>query len=244
MKRSLPLFAALLCLPGLASAHDWRSYFHAAAAPAAAPACPTVAPVVIGGTQGYADSLGNGRCFVSIHPMASDMVYRDYAFFDDGMMMVFNSYGAAEGPTMTSARSFYFFPRRGPAELEMDPKSGTVAVAMADGGRAFFDPPTAQVKSLERGTVTVSPSLDRAARGGVEIPSYNGLLLDAGFRLGELPAGRPKATSVFRDAAGRTCAVTNDEIFSYAGGDPALKYDDAALSAFLKTRCPALAVGF
>jgi hypothetical protein len=115
---------------------------------------------------------------------------------------------------------------------------------MADGGRATFDPATAQIAKFDRGDVTVSPSLDRSAQGGVEISGYQGLILDAGFRLGELPSGQPNARSIFRNAQGQTCTVTNSEIFDESNGDSVFKFDDAALSKFLKTRCPALDVGF
>ncbi|MDE2491173.1 MAG: hypothetical protein KGM24_10015 [Elusimicrobia bacterium] len=246
MRTSLALLAALFLLPGLASAQAWRSYFPGAGASAsgAASACPKIPPVAIGNTQAYADDLGDGTCFVSIHPMNADMVYRDYAVFSDGMLMVFSSYGAGEGPDMTSARSFYFFPRRGLPRLETDKAAGTVRVVMADGGVATFDPATAQIAGLDRGAVTVSPRIARDDDGGVEIPEYRGLMLDAGFRLGELPAGRPNAASTFRSAEGQTCTVTNSEIFAYKSGNPVLKFDDAGLSAFLKTRCPGLNVGF
>jgi hypothetical protein len=238
------LLASLLLLPAAASAQAWRSYVREPLAARAASSCEKRDPVVVGGTQGYADSLSGGKCFVSIHPMDASMVYRDYALFDDGMLMVFSSYGAGEGPDMTSAREYYFFPRSSPLKLEMDPAAGTVAAVMADGGRVTFDPATAQIAGLERGAVTVSPRVDRTERGGVEISGYRGLMLDAGFRLGELPSGRPDAQSTFRSAEGQLCVVKNSEIFVYKNGDHAFKFDDAALSAWLKTRCPGITPRF
>ncbi|MBI4425665.1 MAG: hypothetical protein HY554_18180, partial [Elusimicrobia bacterium] len=72
----------------------------------------------------------------------------------------------------------------------------------------------------------------------------NGLMLDAGFRRGELPSGRPESESVFRSAYGQRCAVKNKEVFAYAGGEPSFKFSDVELSAWLRTRCPGLSVGF
>lgn len=238
------LLAALLVAPALASAQAWRPYFKGVSAARVSAACASVSPVVVGGTQGYADSLSGGKCFVSIHPMSTGMVYRDYALFSDGMLMVFSSYGPGEGPDMTSAREYYFFPRTGALRLEMDPAAGTVSVVMADGGRATFDPATAEISGLDRGTVTVSPRVDRSERGGVEVSGYRGLMLDAGFRLGELPSGRPDAESTFRSAEGQLCVVKNREIFEYKNGDHELKFDDAGLAAFLRTRCPAITPRF
>ena len=62
---------------------------------------------MVGGTQGYAGSLGSGLCFVSIDPTDSPgLVYRSYVFFSHGLMMVFNSYGDGDGnPNLTAARA-------------------------------------------------------------------------------------------------------------------------------------------
>ncbi|MDE2510375.1 MAG: hypothetical protein KGL74_04575 [Elusimicrobia bacterium] len=238
---------AVSVLVSTARAQAWRPYFHESLAARVASVCPQVSPVMIGGTQGYADSLSSGHCFVSIDPTDSTgLVYRAHAFFDDGLLMVFNSYGDGEGnPNLTSAREFFFFPRRGTPELTMDAAAGVVSVRMSDGGRVNFNPATAQIASLERGAVTVVSRIDPADRGGVEIPRYAGLMLDAGFRLGESPSGRPNAESTFRDAQGKTCAVKNNELFNYTpDGDHALKFTDAQLSAWLATRCPGLSAGF
>ena len=209
--------------------------------------CPRVDPSHIDNTQGYADGFGSGKCYVSIGAMSTtNLIYRGYSFFSDGLMMVFSSYGDGEdnNPNLTSAREFFFFPRTGAMALEMDKAAGTVSVVMADGGRVHIEPATAQIKSLARGSVTVSPRIDPAERGGVEITSYTGLMLDAGFRMGESPSGRPNADSTFRDALGRKCTVKNNELFAYADGDHELKFTDAQLSAWLKTRCPKLTPGF
>ena len=239
------LLAALVLLAAPASAQVWRAYapvFALASVP-----CAELKPVAIGGTQGYADALGSGICYVSIDPMSTPgLVYRSYVFFGDGLMMVFNSYGDGEGnPNLTSAREFYFFPRRNAPELTMDQKAGTVSVRMSDGGRADFNPATAQLSGLERGAVTVAPKIDPAGRGGVEIPRYAGLVLDSGFRLGESPSGRPAESSTFRDASGKTCTLKNSELFAaLPGGDHAFKFADVQLSAWLKTACPGLDAGF
>jgi len=173
------------------------------------------------------------------------MIYRSYVFFGDGLLMVFSSYGEGASSKTTSAREFFFFPRRGAPDLTMDPKAGIITVRMSDGGRADIAPATAQLSGLERGSAIVSPKIDPSERGGVEIPAYAGLMLDAGFRVGESPSGRPDEVSTFRDAEGRTCAVANRELFNYTpNGDHAFKFTDPQLSARLRTACPDLIVGF
>ena len=238
-------FATLAAAPS--SAQSWRGYVHFPLAPRGVRACPQISPVIIGNTQGYSDSLGSGQCFVSITPTEiPGLVYRSYVFFSSGLLMVFSSYGDGESnPNMTSAREFFFFPRRGAPALRMSPQARTVTVRMSDGRDADFDPATAQIRELERGRVTVSPNIDPAERGGVEIPRYAGLLLDAGFRMGESPSGLPDGTSTFRSARGESCAVKNRDVFTYtADGDHAFKFTDAQLSAWLRTACPGLHAGF
>ncbi len=239
--------ALVVLIASSASAQAWSRYapsraplIRAASAP-----CARVNPVHVQNTQVYADGLASGLCYVSIQPNNStDLVYRSLAFFSGGLMMVFSSYGAGDDPALTSAREFWFFPRLAAPTVAADAAAGTIAVTLPDGGVATIDPATAQLSALDRGTVRVEPRVDPALRGGVEIPSYRGLILDAGYRRGESPSGRPAASSTFRDAQGHSCAVKNSELWTYSGGEHYFKMDDAALSAWLKTRCPGLVPGF
>lgn len=241
---TLALAAAVAVAP--AAPRSIPEFLKAAASARPASACQVVRPVHAGGTQGYADQMGSGACFVSVHPNSSvGLVYRNYGVFSDGMLLVFNSFGDSEDTAKdTGAREFYFFPRTQVPTLQIDPAAPSVSVTMSDGGTVTFDPATAQPSAADRGTVTVAGTVDRGNKGGVEFPSYAGLMLDAGFRMGELPSGRPNAESAFRDASGRTCTVKNNEVFVYANGDRDFKFDDAGLKAFLATRCPKLSAGF
>lgn len=221
-------------------------FLKAASSIRAASACQVVRPVHAGGTQGYSDQMGSGLCFVSIHPNSTtDLVYRNYGIFSDGLFMVFNSFGDSEDTAKdTGAREFYFFPRSAPPVLHIDPAVPSVSVTLGDGGTVVFDPATAQPVSTDRGSVSVAGAVDRGNKGGVEFPSYAGLMLDAGFRMGELPSGKPNGEATFRDGNGTTCKVKNNEIYAYANGDREFKFDDAGLKKFLATRCPALTVTF
>lgn len=210
-----------------------------AAATAPAAACVRVPPRHVGGTQVYAGGF-DGKCFVSVQPNNSvDLVYRSYTFYSGGLLMAFSSYGPGDDVArLTSAREFYFFPRL--QEPVLDPAAGVVAVTGVDGRRVGFDAATAQVASLD-GDVSVSPVVDPSVRGGVEITRYAGLLLDAGYRQGGQPTGRKNGNSTFRAPQGQTCTVANTEVFAYMpDGEHELKFDDAALKAFLASRCPQL----
>lgn len=237
----------LLALCASPAAAQVRASYRPLVASSAAASCPRVNPSHVDNTQGYADGLSDGTCFVSIGPMSTtNLVYRAYSIFSDGLLMVFSSYGDGEddNPNLTSAREFRFFPRTGHLILHMNASARTVEVVMADGASISIDPATAQIRSLDRGSVTVSPRVDPAERGGVEITSYAGLMLDGGFRMGESPAGKPENDATFRDAQGHTCAVKNKELFTYANGDHDFKFTDAQLKAFLARRCPAINPGF
>ena len=242
----LPVAAALAALLACPSfAQQWKPLVPKIGPGAANVRCIVRAPAHAGGTQGYADELSAGRCYVSIHPMAVGMVYRDYAFFSDGMLMVFNSYGDGEDTRrFTSAREFYFFPRTGAPDVNVDADAPAVTVTMANGDRVVFNTDDAQIASIGRGGVSVAQRIDPADRGGVEFPSYNGLLLDVGFRMGELPSGVPGGDATFRSAYGQTCVVKNREIFTYAAGERSFTRSDAELSLWLKTRCPGFYVDF
>lgn len=212
------------------------------AAPAFA-ACPVERPRHVGGTQVYADEYF-GKCFTSVHPMnAPDLVYRDYTFYSTGLLMAFSSYGPGEDVArLTSAREYYFFPRLQAPRLDVDEAAGTVAVTGVDGRRFVFDAATAQLASLD-GDVSVSPVVDPSVRGGLEITRYAGLLLDAGYRRGGQPTARPNESSTFRAPQGQLCTVRNAEVFDYRpDGEFEFKFDDAALKAFLRTRCPNISV--
>ncbi|MBI4345209.1 MAG: hypothetical protein HY553_00030 [Elusimicrobia bacterium] len=239
------LMALVVALAATSWAQAWRPYVGDVGPGSKGVQCVRRDPAHAGGTQGYADQLGAGKCYVSIHPMAVGMVYRDYAFFSDGMLMVFNSYGAGEDTRrFTSAREFYFFPRVVAPDVTVDPQTPAVSVLMSNGDTVTFNTQDAQIASIGRGGVTVAQRIDPADRGGVEFPSYNGLLLDVGFRMGELPSGLPNGDAAFRSAYGQTCTVKNREIFNYANGDRAFKFADDELSLWLKTRCPGLHVDF
>jgi hypothetical protein len=208
--------------------------------------CQVLKPLTIGRTQGTADAMRNGECYASVQPTSfPDMTYRSFMFFNTGLLMVFDSYGKGSNSSATSAREFYFFPRSGPVELRMDASAGTVEVTMANGDVVAVDTATAQIRSSSRGDVKVSKRVSRNERGGVEFSHYKGLMLDTGFMVGESPAEAPDGQSLFRNAFGHTCQVSNREIFSYSGRyDHSFKFNDAQLSAWLKKRCPALHVGF
>lgn len=187
-------------------------------------------------------------CYLSVHPMNSNnLVYRDYLFTGDGLMMVFNSYGEGPENETTAAREFYFFPRRQTApDFVYDDAHNQLIVHHTDGYEYTFDYQTAQLTGISYSQVQVATSVLPANRGGVEVPFYKGLILDAGFKRGSSPTGDAAQSSTFRDEAGHTCRILNNRIFTYYGsGDVTFKFpQDQGLESFLHQNCPQLQFQF
>jgi len=196
--------------------------------------------------QVRAQSIWNaesGVCMVSVDPFTThDLVYRGFLFNEDGLMMVFNSFGDGPDSESTGARDFYLFPRRaGQVPPAFRPGQGnTLDVRLAGGRVMTFEGKDVSVRSLEDAEISVDPKVSPGNEGGVEIRILRGLLLDCGFRLGGQPESVASRTSVFRDPKGRSCKVENREIFAYQeGGDVRLRFrTDVALAEFLDWRCP------
>jgi hypothetical protein len=216
-----------------------------APSPLRAPSPCRVNPVHVANLQVYGDSLSDGRCFASISPNNSrDLVYRSWAVFEGGPLMIFMSFDDAWGADSTGARELYFFPRVSPPAVDFDPAAPRVSATLPNGDALVFDPVAATATGVGRGTLRVDPRVDRSLRDGVELTGYRGLTLDLGFAFGRSPASERARISTFRSPQGQECRVRNDEAFAYAGGDHRFKFDDAALKAWLKTRCPGLDPGF
>ncbi len=187
----------------------------------------------------------SGACMVTVDPFTTqDLVYRGFLFNEDGLMMVFNSFGDGPDSVSSGARDFYLFPRQnGKSMPAFRPGIGnTLEVRLAGGRLMTFEGKDGSVRSLQDAEITVDPEVTPQNAGGVEIRLLRGLLLDCGFRLGGQPESDRSRPSVFRDPQGHICTVTNREIFSYLeGGDVRLRFrTDAELAEFLEWRCPDL----
>jgi hypothetical protein len=181
-------------------------------------------------------------CLLGIDPQdALSLIYRSYLFNEQGLLMVFNSYGDGPDSQMTGARDFYFFPRR-QMPVFRDPGNGTIEVRLPNGDQAVFSGKDASIVSMGRADVKVAPEVSPDNRGGVELTLRQGIVLDCGFAIGNQPETRPQGSSVFKDAKGHSCTVKNNEVFSYfSDGNIAIRFKtDHELSIYLQTRCPEL----
>lgn len=185
----------------------------------------------------------NGRCYLSINNFKLiGMVYRSYLFSSDGDFMVFNSFGDGPQSQDTGAREFFLFPRPlAQPSFSWNDDTRRLEVTSVSGSKFYFDYENAQISSFDHGQVRLDPEITKLNHGGVEVSKYQGLMLDAGFTLGNAPSDTATAFSILTDKRGATCKVKNAEVFKYSNsGDVTCKYSDKGLSHFLKARCPQL----
>lgn len=183
----------------------------------------------------------DGICFLSVGNFkSSGLVYRNYLFTSDGNLMVFNSFGWGDDSGSTGARDFYMFPRRlTKATYQWNDEARHLEVTDVTGGKLYFDYENAELVRMDKGQVTVDPKVHPNNKGGVEIRSYRGLLLDIGWAVGRSPTQNPSGWAVFRDQQGQSCRVQNREIFRYGSdGDVFFRYSDGALARYLAKTCP------
>ncbi len=192
--------------------------------------------------QRYENSSGD--CVVSVLPLIfNDITYRSYLISSQGKLLVFNSLGEGPNSTHTGARVYYFFPRVSLPQL--NPDSQSVYVQFSDQDSLSFDLNTGLLSGLTRGQLTVDPQIRPDNQGGVEILQFPGLILDAGFALGQDPTAKVDQKSVFIDAKGQRCLVKNTQLFSFtAKGDIRWTMTDPELVIFLGKYCPNIEAPF
>jgi len=187
---------------------------------------------------------GQHACYLTVHPRYSfqTMIYRDFLFDDDGLFLIFNSYGNGDIDKTTAAREYRFFPRI-TTELTYshDAATNRLSVTHPSGKVFVFDSQKAVLISISGADVQQDYSVNPQNKGGIEISVNEGLMLDGGFAMGESPSQNPKSKIAFKDRQGQKCQVFNGDFYRYdSDGDVFFKYDDAQLKSVLKQRCPLL----
>lgn len=186
---------------------------------------------------------GNSGCFISVNPRNTvNLTYRDFLFDDDGLFMIFNSFGPGPESETTGAREIYFFPRNvKPLSYEYSPADKLLAVTTPSGKVFTFNTEKAILVSISGTNFTQDYNVVKGNNGGIQITQNDGFYLDLGFTLGQSPSQNPNRKITFKDTANRTCQVKNSGVFKYtADSDVVFKYNDAQLKTYLKTSCPQL----
>src|SRR5690348_13146670 len=101
----------------------------------------------IGNVQAFQLPMAKGECSVSIRTVkySSDLIYRDYLAFTNGLLLVFNSYGEGDEQTHTGAREFYFLPRvNDNFSIQVEERERSLKLRLADGAWLMFSADNAQ----------------------------------------------------------------------------------------------------
>lgn len=180
-------------------------------------------------------------CYLTVKKdYVPDMVYRSLIFRETGSLMVFNSFGNGPENTHTGARVFYFFPRQQIPAFHATQQA--VEVSTSQKNLTFsFDLQTGKILSVSNAQIKEYEDVEPSNQGGIEFPSFQGLMLDSGFVIGNDPTADLNRSSTFRDENNKTCTVKNFDIFSKNNsGDIKFKFTDLSLKKFLSSRCPLL----
>ena len=191
--------------------------------------------------QVYRQNPEGETCWLSINPDGRNMVYRNYLLDEQGLFMVFNSYGQGANSTHTGARVFYFIPnrlqvltaKRWPKQLGFQTPSGVLLSLSSETGRWQSSPD---------GKIQETPTISRLNQGGIELSGFTkALILDAGFSLGRDPRSVHK-TSLVQDPEGRRCSLPNQDLYIVTEDQNfRLRFQTARQwRDFLKVRCPEL----
>ncbi|MFP5520740.1 MAG: hypothetical protein ACLGGX_12615 [Bdellovibrionia bacterium] len=188
-----------------------------------------------------------GGCWLSVMPFnVKNLTYRDFLFDEQGLMMVFASFGEGDDSQTTGAREFYLFPRKNKIPTGKFLENNDLVVTHPSGTEFLFSSKTGDVTAMSPGQLKVSSFFDPSEKSGVEILKFEGILLDLGFRMGAPPSSLSSGRATFKDTQNNSCVLRNSELFRITSdGDAYFRYpQDAALGKFLKTRCPDLVVPF
>lgn len=185
----------------------------------------------------------NGECMFSIGDGINYPKYRNFMFNTAGDLIVFNSFDAGSPATSTGARSYILFPRTNPLQYKIE--NDRIHVKTPSGVRFVFSGPKGRLLAVHGLYFTLDEEVRGDNEGGLDLHPYQGLIIDEGWRQGELPRVDFKRWSHFKDGNGNFCKVLNSEVFE-AINDSNGTIDGAKLRFvspqdmryFLQNRCP------
>lgn len=182
-------------------------------------------------------------CLVQITPRAKpNMLYREYWIDDRGRFMVFTSTPGDDVDRVTGTRTYFLFPRKQLPSIR-GVAQGELAFTLPSGQTIGFSESDAKLSAFP-GEFAEDKNINLENQGGLEIQSFDGIRLDAGWMIGSQTYKNPKGRSTFSDAHNQKCEIQNDEFFFYENmyySEPNLRFpEDESLKKFLKSRCPNL----
>lgn len=183
----------------------------------------------------------SGQCNVWLggERLADNGHYRSFAFSSQGKFQVFISLG--RGRNSTGSRNYFFFPRKQDPSLEVKDKK--IIVRGSWGGEVHFSSESKKILKIDGALFIEDPVISPKNKGGIGIETFDGLMLDTGFAMGETAYYKnPNGISTFQDRNATICKITNSKIFDYSNNEnPVFKFKtDAELKEFLSQTCKQL----
>jgi YD repeat-containing protein len=184
----------------------------------------------------------NGICSFSVHPRNSEqLLYRDFLFDTEGLVMIFDSYGQGSESETTAAREFHFFPRIQPMTYAYNAETRRLNITMPNGKIFSIDAVKSILMDVSGTQTKLNYDITPASRGGLEIQGNDGLFMDGGYARGHSPSQNSKDKIIFKDRFGNDCRLANGDVYNYDGdGDTMFKFNDDELADYLKSECPQL----
>lgn len=178
---------------------------------------------IINRTQIQTGVFQSGVCYLNLSDTKSvDLVYRTHLFTDEGLQMVFNSYGYGPSSTHTGAR-MYFHP--GPQKyLDLNFMGPYLEIQLSTGNRLLFD--TNNFKFLAQSDIKYTEDLrvNRSNQGGLLITSSPTAYLDFGFSLGGSPMMNMNGSFFYISPGKAYCGLRNNFVLKRVNGDVEWKY--------------------
>ncbi len=177
------------------------------------------------------------ECTLSLHPRNAweTLIYRDYLFSSDGLMMIFGSFNPSDSATATGAREYYFFPQEFKG-FQWEIENESLKLTGFQGITFHFSLKTGDLESMSGAKIKVSPEVQAENQTGVEILSFEGLYLDSGFLVGASPSSEPRRGSQLKNSLDQSCRLLNGDIFHYIGQQVNLRPQEDVLKV-AKSKC-------
>lgn len=163
------------------------------------------------------------RCYLSIHPRNAyeTLVYRDFLLTNDGMLMVFNSYGE-EGANSDGAREFFFLANEFKG-FQWNVQGDSLILTGFSDKIIKISLKTAQMTEISGSEIKVADKVLPNNRGGLEILNANFLFIDAGFKMGDSPSNSKSSRSVVKNSKQQSCTLKNTQVYDYTEDSSYLK---------------------
>ena len=173
---------------------------------------------------------------------------RSYKFYSNSMLMVFvGSDDVGLLPRADGSRMFHLLPMGSLTLHNYQQDGDNVRANLPDGSKAVFSKSSGELVSIEGFQVNLSPleRIDKMDKklGGIElVPEQGHILIDYGWRIGEVPISQLWRKVKVTDSYKNVCTLKMSEFFKK---DPSgaveiiFKFEsNDEIDSFLKKQCP------